>query len=108
MKHNKFMINYIYTQIKSHQNLNCDELSIALLYPHIEKAITEYYGYSRRYEIGDSTIEIIKRTGNVFNVQVTVNTFEGPHNDYFTEIMTSTVTPFSITLDDYLHCDFNP
>lgn len=100
------MINFTYAQTISHQNLNCDELSITLLHPHIENAITEYYGYSRRYEIGDSSIKIINRTGNVFTVQIFVDTFEGAHNNYFTEIMTFTVTPFSVTLDDYIHCEF--
>lgn len=83
------------------------ELSITLLHPHIEKAITDFYGYNRRYEIGDSQLEISERKGNVFIVKVTVDTFEGAHNNYFTEILTFTVTPFSVTLNDYLHNDFN-
>ncbi len=102
------MIGFVYAQTHLYQNLYCDELSITLLHPQIDKAITEYYGYSRRYEIGDSSIEILKRTGNVFTIKVFVDTFEGAHNDYFTEIMTFTVTPFSITLENYMHCEFIP
>ena len=102
------MISFVYSQIEFYQNLNCDELSITLLHPHIDKAITEYYGYSRCYEINDSTIEIIKRTGNVFTVTVTVDTFEGAHNNYFTEIITFNVTPFAISLNTYMHCEFIP
>lgn len=100
------MLNIVTTIDVQNENTNCDELSIVLLHPHIEKAITEFYGYSRSYEIGDSDIEILKRKGNIFTVKVTVDTFEGAHNNYFTEIMTFTITPFSITLDNYIHCDF--
>lgn len=91
--------NHAYTQAGS----NCEELSVTLLHPYIEKAITDFYGYNRRYEIGDSKIEISDRKGNVFTVKVTVDTFEGAHNHYCTEILTFTVTPFSVTLDDYRH-----
>lgn len=83
-----------------------EELSIALLHPHIANAITEFYGYDRRYEIGDSNLEILQRDGNIFTVKVTVDTFEGPHNDYYTEILTFTVTPSDITLENYTHSDF--
>ncbi len=83
-----------------------NELSIALLNPYIEKAIEGYYGYYRRYEIGDSQIEILDREGNVFNVKVKVDTFEGPHNDYYTEILLFTVTPTTVTLYNYSHSDF--
>ncbi|MDE7452953.1 MAG: DUF3888 domain-containing protein [Clostridia bacterium] len=86
---------------------NYEELSITLLHPHIEKAISDYYGYNRRYEIGDSQLEILERKGNVFTVKITVDTFEGAHNNYFTEILKFTITPFSVTLDDYSHSEFN-
>ncbi len=85
---------------------NHEELSITLLQLHIEKAITDYYGYNRRFEIGDSKLEILERKGNVFTVKVTVDTFEGAHNNYYTEILTFTVTPVSVTLNNYLHSDF--
>jgi len=85
---------------------NYDELSITLLQPHIERAITDYYGYNRRFEIGDSKLEILERKGNVFTVKVTVDTFEGAHNNYYTEVLTFTVTPVSVTLNNYLHSDF--
>ena len=88
------------------EKINCGELSITLLHPHIEKAITEFYGFNRRFEIGDSDIEIIHRYGNVFTVKVTVDTFEGAHNSYYTEILTFTVTPSSVTLEDYIHSEF--
>ena len=100
------MLNIIPSANIQYKNTDCSELSITLLHPHIDKAVTEFYGYSRRYEIGDSNIEILERKGNVFTVKVTVDTFEGAHNNYFTEIMTFTVTPSSITLDSYIHCDF--
>lgn len=105
-KHNIFMINITVADNIQYKNTNMDELSITLLHPYIDKAITEFYGYSRRYEIGDSDIEILERKGNIFTVKVSVDTFEGAHNDYFTEIMTFTVTPISITLENFLHCDF--
>lgn len=85
---------------------NYNELSITLLQPHIEKAIENYYGYNRRYEIGDSQIEILERTGNVFIVEVKVDTFEGAHNNYFTEVLMFTVSPNSVTLKSYLHSEF--
>lgn len=87
-------------------NNDYNELSITLLHPHIEKAIENYYGYNRRYEIGDSQLVILKRKGNVFDIKVTVDTFEGAHNDYYTEILTFTVTPFSVTLNEYIHGEF--
>lgn len=87
-------------------NKNIDELSITLLHPHIEKAITDYYGFNRRYEIGDSDIEILERDGNIFTVKVTVDTFEGPHNDYFTEVLIFRVVPYEVTLKSYTHSDF--
>lgn len=85
---------------------NYDQFSITLLHPYIEKAIEKYYGYNRRYEIGDSYLEILERRGNVFTVKVKVDTFEGAHNNYYTEILIFTVTPASITLEDYSHSDF--
>lgn len=87
---------------------NGDELSIALLHPHIERAIADHYGYARRYEIGDSDLEILQRNGNIFTVKVTVDTFEGAHNDYYTEIITFTVTPSEVTLKNYTHNEFIP
>lgn len=91
---------------------NKDELIITLLTPEIVKAIEEYYGHTRGFEIGDSHIRIVKRgdgqNWNVFIVEVKVDTFEGPHNDYFTEYLTFTVKPFSVTLDDYRHSEFVP
>lgn len=81
-------------------------LSITLLHPYIEKAITDFYGYNRRYEIGDSKLEITDRTGNVFSVKVTVDTFVGAHNNYYTEILIFTITPSAVHLDNYTHTDF--
>lgn len=105
-KHNIFMVNITVADNIQYKNTNIDELSITLLHPYIDKAITEFYGNSRRYEIGDSDIEILERKGNIFTVKVSVDTFEGAHNNYFTEIMTFTVTPISITLENFLHYDF--
>lgn len=85
---------------------NYNELSITLLNPYIEKAIEDYYGYYRRYEIGDSQLEILDRKGNVFTVKVKVDTFEGAHNNYYTEVLVFTVTPTTVTLDNYSHSDF--
>jgi hypothetical protein len=85
---------------------NYNEFSITLLNPYIEKAIEDYYGYYRRYEIGDSQLEILDRKGNVFTVKVKVDTFEGAHNNYYTEILVFTVTPTTVTLNNYLHSDF--
>lgn len=88
------------------ENNSRDDLSITLLHPHIEKAITDYYGFFRRFEIGSSDIKILERDGNIFTVKVTVNTFEGPHNDYFTEVMVFVVDPYEVTLKSYTHSDF--
>ena len=85
---------------------NYNEFSITLLNPYIEKAIEDYYGYYRRYEIGDSQLEILDRKGNVFTVKVKVDTFEGAHNNYYTEILVFTVTSTTVTLNNYLHSDF--
>ena len=87
-------------------NNNSNGLSITLLHPYIERAIVDFYGYSRRYEIGDSDLEILQRDGNVFKIKVTVDTFEGSHNDYYTEIITFTVTPTDVTLENYTHSEF--
>ena len=95
----------LYTYAQSSSS-NCQELSITLLHPHIEKAITDFYGYNRRYEIGDSKLEILERDGNIFTVKVRVDTFEGAHNDYFTEMLKFTITPSTVTLEDYTHTDF--
>ena len=99
------MQNTLTAHAKTDSN-NRDELAITLLHPHIEKAITDHYGFFRLYEIGDSDIEIIERDGNIFTAKVTVDTFEGPHNDYFTEVMTFVVTPSEVTLKSYTHSDF--
>ena len=85
---------------------NYNELSITLLNPYIEKAIEDYYGYYRRYEISDSQLEILDRKGNVFTVKVKVDTFEGAHKNYYTEILVFTVTPTTVTIDNYSHSDF--
>ena len=85
---------------------NYNELSITLLNPYIEKAIEDYYGYYRRYEIGDSQLEILDRKGNVFTVKVKIDTFEGAPNNYYTEVLVFTVTPTTVTIDNYSHSDF--
>lgn len=77
-----------------------------MLNPHIEKAIEDYYGYYSRYEIGDSQLEILDRKGNIFTVKVKVDTFEGAHNNYYTEVLQFTVTPAAVTLDNYSHSNF--
>lgn len=94
---------YAYSQSSSS---NDQELAITLLHPHIEKAITDFYGYNRRYEIGDSKLEILERNGNVFIVKICVDTFEGAHNKYFTEMLNFTITPSTVTLKEYAHNDF--
>ena len=63
-------------------------------------------GYNPRYEIGASKLKITKRTGNVFSVKVTIDTFEGAHNNYYTEILLFIITPSSVHLDNYTHIDF--
>lgn len=87
-------------------NKNCNELSITLLHPYIDSAITGFYGHSRRYEIGDSSLEIVERDGNIFTVKVKVDTFEGAHNDYFTETLLFRITPLDVMLEKYVHSDF--
>ena len=96
----------IFTAHAQRDNNDRDNLSITLLHPYIEKAVTDYYGFFRLYEIGSSDIEILERNGNIFTVKVTVVTFEGPHNDYFTEVLTFIVTPSEVTLKSYTHGDF--
>ncbi len=85
---------------------NYNELSITLLNPYIEKAIEDYYGYYRRYEIGDWQLEILDRKGNVFTVKVKVDTFEGAHNNYYTEVLVFTVTPNTVMLNNYSRSNF--
>lgn len=63
-------------------------------------------GYNPRYEIGASKLKITNRTGNVFSVKVTIDTFEGAHNNYYTEILLFIITPSSVHLDNYTHIDF--
>ena len=63
-------------------------------------------GYNCRYEIGDSKLKITNRTGNVFSVKVTIDTFEGSHNNYYTEILLFTITPSAVHLDNYTYTDF--
>lgn len=91
---------------------NKEELIITLLTPQIENAVKHYYGYDRRYEIGDSHIEILKRgdgqNSNIFKIRLKIDTFEGSHNDYYTEFLTFTVSPNEITLNEYQHSEFVP
>ncbi len=91
---------------------NKEELIITLLTPQIENAVKHYYGYDRRYEIGDSHAEILKRgdgqNSNIFKIRLKIDTFEGPHNDYYTEFLTFTVSPNEIVLNEYQHSEFVP
>ena len=64
-------------------------------------------GYNPRYEIGASKLKITNRTGNVFSVKVTIDTFEGAHNNYYTEILLFIITPSSVHLDNYTHIDLS-
>lgn len=91
---------------------NKDELIITLLTPQIENAVKNYYGQDRRYEIGDSHIAILKRgdgqNSNIFKIELKIDTFEGAHNNYYTEFLIFTVSPHEIILNEYRHSEFVP
>ena len=53
-----------------------------------------------------SKLKITNRTGNVFSVKVTIDTFESAHNNYYTEILLFIITPSAVHLDNYTHIDF--
>ena len=85
-----------------------DSVIALLLYPHIDKAIQNYFGEPTQFALYDAKVDKIARVGTDFRYQVTITvpTFHGPHNPpYGLEIMTFKIEPSGVTLDNYVHKD---
>ncbi len=104
---NSFMINVpTITENESQRKLKND-LLFRILSPYIDKAIENYYGESRQFDLWDAKITNIKRLqpGSFnFEITVSVTTFKGPHNPpYGLEIVTIKFDDFGIHILNFNH-----
>lgn len=80
---NSFRINVpTITENESQRKLE-NGLLLRILLPYIDKAIENYYGEPRQFDLWDAKIMNIKRLEpESFNFEITVSvtTFKGPHN----------------------------
>lgn len=81
---------------------------LILLYPHIDKAIQDYYGEPTQSALYDATVNFVLKANSNFQyrISVSVPTFHGPHNPpYGLETMTFLVKPGEVVLEEYIHKD---
>lgn len=98
-------------------NINQDEskeklkndLLLSVFTPYISKAIENYYGELRQFDLWDAKIISIKRLepGSFnFETAVSVTTFKGPHNPpYGLEVVTIRIGDTGINVVDFKHKD---
>lgn len=85
-----------------YKNALYKEYILSSLYPHIRRAIEEYYGESRQY-MNAEILDIKKENGN-YELKVRVTTFMGPHNPpYGLETMTIVNDGSGIYVKDFIH-----
>lgn len=89
-----------------------DSAIAILLYPHIDKAIQDYFGKPTQFALYDAYVNNITRvdTDFIYRITIAVPTFHGPHNPpYGLEIMTFRIEPGSVViLEKYEHKDVMP
>ncbi|MDS1002082.1 DUF3888 domain-containing protein [Clostridium sporogenes] len=104
---NSFRINVpTITENESQRKLE-NGLLLRILSPYIDKAIENYYGESRQFDLWDVKITNIKRieTGSFnFEITVSVTTFKGPHNPpYGLETVTIKFDDFGTHIINFNH-----
>jgi len=104
---NSFMINVpTITENESQRKLEND-LLLRILSPYIDKAIENYYGESRQFDLWNAKITNIKRLepGSFnFEITVSVTTFKGPHNPpYGLETVTIKFDDFGTHIINFNH-----
>ncbi|MGO5067426.1 DUF3888 domain-containing protein [Clostridium sporogenes] len=104
---NSFMINVpTITENESQRKLEND-LLLRILSPYIDKAIENYYGESRQFDLWNAKITNIKRLepGSFnFEITVSVTTFKGPHNPpYGLETVTIKFDNFGTHIINFNH-----
>lgn len=101
-----YLNNVYINQIDSPEKLQTD-LLIRMFSPYISKAIENYYGEPRQFDLWSAKILSIKRLqqGSFnFEIKIAVRTFKGPHNPpYGLEITTIRVDTFGIRVIDFNH-----
>lgn len=101
-----YLNNVYINQIDSPEKLQTD-LLVTVFSPYISKAIENYYGEPRLFDLWDAKILSIKRLqeGSFdFETKIAVKTFKGPHNPpYGLEITTIRVDTFGIRVIDFNH-----
>ena len=93
---------------KNKQPSPADSVIALLLYPHIDNAIQNYFGEPIQFALYEAKVNSINQVGTYFSYQVTITvpTFHGAHNPpYGLEIMTFTIEPGVVKLDNYKHKD---
>lgn len=89
---------------------NQDAVIILLLRENITNAVCNYFGEYTQMALYDGKVTTIAQIDNSFSFEVTITipTFHGVHNPpYELEIMTFTIAPGDIILNNYTHKDTN-
>lgn len=101
-----YLNNGYMNQIDSPEKLQTD-LLIRIFSPYIGKAIENYYGEPRQFDLWNAKILKINRLqqGSFnFEIKISVKTFKGPHNPpYGLETTTIRIDDFGIRVIDFKH-----
>ncbi len=93
-------------QVDSPEKLQKD-LILSVFSPYIAKAIENYYGEPRQFDLWDAKILNIKRLNKGsfnFEIIISVTTFKGAHNPpYGLEITTIKIDDSGISVIDFKH-----
>ncbi|AFS77676.1 hypothetical protein Curi_c06020 [Gottschalkia acidurici 9a] len=94
---------------ESKENLYKDFL-LTFLSSYIADSITEYYGYSKSFDLWDAKVLSLERLEQglyYFKIIVQVKTFQGAHNPpYGIETVTIQQDVHGIKVIDFIHEDF--
>lgn len=84
----------------------CDEALLSFAYPYITKAVNEYYGTIKQFDLFDAKILSIDKPSEAFTfrVMIQINTFTGAHNPpRSTDTITIETSPESTKVINFTH-----
>lgn len=108
-KSNNTFFNAVYINENESQQKLENDLLLSIFSPYIAKAIENYYGEPRQFDLWDAKIISIKRLepgSFYFEITISVTTFKGPHNPpYGLETTTIRLDATGIHVVDFKHKD---
>ncbi|MFU0825478.1 MULTISPECIES: DUF3888 domain-containing protein [Clostridium] len=84
----------------------CNEALLSFAYPFITKAVYDYYGTNKQFDLFDAKILSIDKPSEAFTYRVIIqiNTFTGAHNPPLgTDTITIETSPESTKVINFIH-----